>query len=142
VLIPGETLPLVSSSFLNCLELHILNYITLLGFLGYVSRDVTEGCCKSGWEDSTNLADHGYRFCNYQGERMHFDGAVERCQDNGMEQCDFRQMQKHQAGACSKGYDWQLDRLPLYYHWTTSSCSVQVKVTNKGEIAIVHDPGK
>jgi hypothetical protein len=73
---------------------------------------------------------------------MDFGGAVERCQANGMEQCDFKQMQTYQAGVCSKAYNWQIDRLPLYYHWTTSSCSVQVKVTNEGEIAIVHDPGE
>ena len=144
MLILGEMSQLVSRRRLTIILPSLELYIKLTFLFGFccVPRDVTEGCCKSGWEDSTNLADHGYRFCNYQAERMDFGGAVQRCQDNDMEQCDFRQMQESQAGICSRGYSRQIDRLPIYYHWTTSSCSVQVKVTNNGEIAIVHDPGK
>ena len=40
----------------------------------------------------------------------------------------------------SSSKEWIKDH--TRYHWTTASCSIQVKVQSDGKLAIVHDPEK
>lgn len=61
------------------------------------------------------------RFCFYQGERMRYESAIQRCVANNKQQCTPR---RHGGGLCN----FDLNR-NLWYSWTTSSCMTRAKVS-------------
>mmetsp|Transcript_30664 Transcript_30664/g.64801 ORF Transcript_30664/g.64801 Transcript_30664/m.64801 type:complete len:611 (+) Transcript_30664:516-2348(+) len=65
----------------------------------------------------------------YEGERMRYSTARDRCVAYGQDLCLFRAIQITPNNEdARKGY-----------HWTNKDCSISVKVNSKGYIAIVHD---
>jgi hypothetical protein len=73
----------------------------------------------------------------YEGERVTYDKANERCsQLLGVPQ-DQDSMCQFEAVSISPNNDW----FRKGYHWTNKPCGVFVKVNSEGYVAIVHDVG-
>ena len=86
----------------------------------------TEMCCQG--------SNHGFRFCNYQGERMRYDSAVDRCKENGMVQCN--PMRLSNGGRCSE--DVKND---VWSSWTSVGCATRAKISfETGHIGRVDYP--
>lgn len=61
----------------------------------------------------------------YDGERMSYATAKERCVSYGKDLCVYEGL---------NNYGWKTG-----YHWTNKDCSISVKINSEGRIAIVHD---
>ena len=81
--------------------------------------DAAEACC----ETFKNRADRNSRF---DGERMIFDSAKERCTDISKDLCDNLDRVNGQRHETSM------------YFWTPDKCDILVKVKKDGAISIVH----
>lgn len=94
----------------------------------------TSMCLEPGSEQSVD----GAVYCNYVGERMTFESAIETCAANGLELGEpwlFRK--SYETGPCTKESSSFLD----FRSWTNSTCQVKVKVSfEEGKVAIVHSP--
>lgn len=79
-----------------------------------------EACCASGKNNANRNA-------VYDGERMSFNSAVSRCDDIGLEACNFFYV---------KGDRHKLSS----YFWTIDECLIQIKVNTNGLASIIHQP--
>ena len=101
----------------------------------------SEICC-----GVNGLANHvAGRPCKYVGERMTFDMNVQRCTDNGGFACDPDYFGPNEFNCpndkCCRFFRSYRPRPELNpFHWTTSSCNLQIKVDTDGAVAIIHDP--
>ena len=87
----------------------------------------------------------------YRGERLTYKGNEDRCNDWGKEVCDpsrigpsrgwSGQCLHHQSCKDVMKSDFFLKDFNSY-HWTTESCSIQVKIQTDGLIAVVHAPNE
>ena len=81
----------------------------------------SEACCDAG-------DDNADQTCVYDGERITFATAEQRCAARGKVTCDFR---NGVANTCFDGG----------YHWSSGNCFVRMKVSrDQGKIALVHEP--
>mmetsp|Transcript_19333 Transcript_19333/g.27328 ORF Transcript_19333/g.27328 Transcript_19333/m.27328 type:complete len:1758 (+) Transcript_19333:76-5349(+) len=108
-------------------------------------RDVAvEACCNLPL-NSDQTQRWPFKNCVYNGERMTYSKARERCTETNRITCDFGRFRLWEAGICAEGgnlREWRRDtRLYEFFHWTDTPCSLQVKVNQEGHIAIVHNPG-
>ena len=83
----------------------------------------TEMCCNPGWEDSWDVNDHGFRYCNYHAERVRYDAAVSRCEEQGKVQCNPLRLA---GGACA--YDVSRK---VWSSWSSAGCSTRAKLSYK-----------
>ncbi|KAK1734854.1 DUF1800 domain-containing protein, partial [Skeletonema marinoi] len=94
----------------------------------------TSMCLEPDSEQSVGGTVH----CNYMGERMTYNSAIETCAAKGLELGEpwlFRNY-PHESGPCAKGASFTDFR-----SWTDSTCQVKVKVSfDAGKVAIVHSP--
>jgi len=93
-------------------------------------REVSSvACCES--TDNTSDKINAVRKEQYWGERLTFDLAKSRCENDDLTLCSFPDIQD-----C----DGQPDCEHNPYYWTDSSCSIKVKVDpDDGNVAIVYD---
>lgn len=82
----------------------------------------SEACCEPDDYLSLSLAS---RNCKYDGERVTYSTAEERCDSL----CVYKDMD----GVVPK------NRRHTGYHWTPAPCNIQVKINRDGYVAIVHD---
>ena len=80
-------------------------------------------CCNPGWEDSWDVNDHGFRYCNYHAERVRYDTAVDRCAAQGKVQCNPLRLA---GGGCA--YDVSRK---VWSSWSSADCSTQAKISYK-----------
>jgi len=82
--------------------------------------DAAEACC-----EPLNIRGTADRNSRFDGERMIFDSARERCAEVSKEICNFYQVNgpRHKKSM---------------YFWTADDCNVQVRVKRDGAVAIVH----
>jgi len=89
--------------------------------------DAAEACC-----DSLNIRGNADRNSRYDGERMTFNSAKDRCAEISKEVCNFHQV------------DGPRHKKSMYF-WTADDCKIQVRVKKDGSVAIIHqiaDVGK
>lgn len=80
--------------------------------------EAAEACCQQ-------FKINGQRYSKYDGERVLFDEANERCTNESRELCDFYRV------------DGDRTKNSLYF-WTSDSCSLHVKIRKDGYLTIVH----
>lgn len=113
-------------------------------------------CC-GGYEDRPPYAcGEGANDCpkadvlsEYRREKLTYAGNEARCQDWGRSSCDPQRIGPtgghgghctyHQSCADIGANDRHLKDLTRW-HWSTASCSIQIKIQTGGLIAIVHAP--
>ncbi|KAL7543207.1 hypothetical protein ACHAXR_012486, partial [Thalassiosira sp. AJA248-18] len=66
----------------------------------------------------------------YEGERMTYATALERCLDYGSDLCVYESVSVIPSDDAWREHG---------YHWTNKECGINVKVNSDGYIAIVHD---
>ena len=83
--------------------------------------EAAEACCTFG----STYANRNTLF--YDGERLTFEDAGDRCSDISQELCDFYLVHgsKHKNAM---------------HFWTTDDCAVHAKVKGDGMVTVVHDP--
>ncbi len=81
--------------------------------------EASEACCSFG---STTAS----RNSNYDGERMPFGTASDRCTDVSKKICDFSRV------------DGVYHKIGYSYFWTSDECLIRVKVKGNGMVTIVH----
>lgn len=94
----------------------------------------TSMCLQPGSEQSTD----GAVYCNYMGERMTYNSAIETCATNGLELGEPWLFRKppFESGPCAAKGSF-LD----FRSWTNSTCQLKAKVSlDAGKVAIVHSP--
>mmetsp|Transcript_36280 Transcript_36280/g.71395 ORF Transcript_36280/g.71395 Transcript_36280/m.71395 type:complete len:470 (+) Transcript_36280:3-1412(+) len=84
-----------------------------------------ESCCKS--EGSGSQSD-AVRFCKYNGERMKYSSAVDRCSKNGQEQCNPKRFGQ---GLCMDGQEKK-----IVYSWSKAGCVTRAKIYYKATYMI------
>ena len=83
----------------------------------------SEACCLQNQASNRDAI----RSCLISGETMTRDRAQSRCSSIGRTLCDFRSVNA-------------TEKCPFTgFHWTSLSCSINVKVSRSGELAIVHN---
>ena len=88
-------------------------------------------CCSSGWETSSELAT--IPCSHYQGERMTYASAQNKCAANGQENCQPGFMREHLSGVCSYGAKERKFR-----SWASVGCTLKAKIDlSSGDVAIV-----
>jgi len=85
----------------------------------------SEACCEGQHDTRAERFPHYL----YDQERVKFSTAGQRCQLMVPPKvtCDFTDIEG-------------IDHSKKGYHWTTDSCSIQVKVNDVGQVALVYDP--
>ncbi len=81
--------------------------------------EASEACCAFGSTTAT-------RNSKYDGERMPFGAAVDRCKAMSKNICDFN----HVSG------DYQ--KVAHTYYWTSDDCQIRLKIKDDGMVTIVH----
>jgi len=99
----------------------------------------SENCCYEALIDNVPVP-FGSMNCKYNGERIKFETHEQRCNSIGMVDCDLARMTVGRSGICSKDIDRMQQRRFLMYRWSRGSCSIQIKVAENGNIAVVHNP--
>jgi hypothetical protein len=96
-----------------------------------------EACCR---EDRKDEVDKAVKVGNvtylYEGERMTFEMARDRCVSYGRDLCNYDNVENqpfNNSGSATTR------RGSGGYHWTNKDCGVNVKINSDGYIAIVHD---
>lgn len=80
--------------------------------------DASEACCDIATTTAT-------RNSKYDGERIRWNTATNRCSEVSKELCDFYYV----SGSSLKNSN---------YFWTPNNCELRVKVNNDGRVAVVH----
>ena len=85
------------------------------------------------------------RPCQYVGERVTFNRNVQRCIDNGGFACDPDYFKPNDVNCpndkCCRFFRSYRIRPEINpFHWTSSSCNLNLKVDTDGTVAIIHDP--
>ena len=94
-----------------------------------------------GWQDLESERDrfdyrkHGYKFCEYNGERLSWADGNQRCTDYGKEACTS--VSFHIDSGLPGEY-CSLDVHKAFYSWTQNDCTLEVKLSGQSEIAVVH----
>ncbi len=84
-----------------------------------VLPEASEACCSFGSATA-------YRNSKYDGERMSFESASERCKEDSKDICDFA------------GLRGDYHKIRYAYYWTSQDCFIRVKIKNDGWVTIVH----
>lgn len=89
-----------------------------------------EACCRQErWSEAWSAIMASNATYLYEGERMKYSTAQDRCQDYERDLCVFRDV----TIVPDDNYERK------GYHWTNRDCGINVKVNSEGYIAIVHD---
>ncbi len=83
--------------------------------------EAAEACCSFGSLTAS-------RNSNYDGERMSFATAMNRCNAVSKNICDFYRVE----GPSHK--------ISYNFFWTSDDCQIRVKIGNDGMVTIVHEP--
>jgi len=85
----------------------------------------SEACCMA----NNNISNA--RNCNYVGERLSFDLAIDKCNSIGQSLCAFTVMKSCSSDCCLSNKN---------YFWQDASCTIQVKIDKAGYVALVLQP--
>jgi len=107
-------------------------------------------CCGSYSDRDVGPGNWADILCEYRGERLTHEGNTNRCADWGRTICDPQRIGSYSGrrGQCLHHQCCEDDNAQTQYlennqyHWTTSVCNIQVKISSDGLIAVVHDPEK
>ena len=88
-----------------------------------------ESCCSPGWESN---GDSAIRNCFYNGERMKYTSAIDRCKNVSLNQCN------------PKNWDSHVCMDTVTYSWSTAGCNIKAKISFDvdHQVARVDDPEK
>lgn len=81
--------------------------------------EASEACC-AAFEDDAN------RFSEYDGERVSYGTAQERCFLQSAELCNFDKVLGDKT------------KVSPYFYWTPDDCQIRVKIKSDGRVTLVH----
>lgn len=84
-------------------------------------------CCDKAWDSWGPL--NAQPSCEFAGERVTFDTAMNRCEAHGMEICSFQNIPASEI--CPHA---------IYtFNWRTDKCWIKIKINKAGEVALYHE---